>query len=283
MSNRFDWKIGISIHFDENFCENLDAAKAAGFNSIDFDLCIYWTKRDKEIELYKHLEEGLEKIKESGIYFNAVHISFGPNWDISKLNEIDRAIVVERIKEMISRCDPYRPYTYVIHGSYGPIENRPERIEQLKRSLSELRTHTKTHISLEILTAHGLGNTADEIISIVDALDGIDICVDTNHFLQEKTEDAIKKLGGRIRTTHISDHDYSCEKHWMPGEGNIDWQAVISALEEVDYKGSWTYELGLNATKTIDRPRPFSYSDFIKNADELFLGNEITVIGKPKE
>ncbi len=282
--NRYNWKIGISVHFDEHFDENVDAVCAAGFDAIDFDLCIYWTNREREIELYKHLEKGLEKVQKSGLYFNAVHVSFGPNWDISKLDENERIKVVERVKEIFNRCNPYKPYTYVIHGSYGTItpENRPAKIEQLRRSLSELRACTDSHIALETLPRHALGNTADEIISIVDATPGIDVCVDTNHFLQEKTEDAIRKIGRHIRTTHISDHDYIDEKHWMPGEGKIDWQAVIKSLEDADYDGVWTYELGLNATKTISRPRPFTYDDFIKNARELFNKEKITVIGTPK-
>ena len=272
------------MHFDEHFDENVDAVCAAGFDAIDFDLCIYWTNREREIGLYKHLEKGLEKVQKSGLYFNAVHVSFGPNWDISKLDENERIKVVERVKEIFNRCNPYKPYTYVIHGSYGTItpENRPAKIEQLRRSLSELRACTDSHIALETLPRHALGNTADEIISIVDATPGIDVCVDTNHFLQEKTEDAIRKIGRRIRTTHISDHDYIDEKHWMPGEGKIDWQAVIKSLEDTDYDGVWTYELGLNTTKTISRPRPFTYDDFIKNARELFNKEKITVIGTPK-
>lgn len=284
MSDRNNWRIGISIHFDENFSESVDAVLSAGFDAIDFDLCIYWTKREKEIELYKHIEEGLETIKKNGLYLNAVHISFGPNWDISKLDENERRTVVERVKEILEKCNPYKPYTYVIHGSYGPFDDevRSQKIRQLQSSLREIRSYTDAHIALETLTGRALGNTADEIISIVDPLEGIDVCVDTNHFLQEKTEDAILKLGKRIRTVHISDHDYIYEKHWMPGEGRINWRAVIEALESVDYKGVWTYELGLNATKTIRRPRPLTYSDFLRNADELFNNKKITVIGTPK-
>ena len=283
MSSRFDWKIGKSLHFGENFCDEVDKLVEAGFDSIDFDLCKFWTDRQKEVALYESLETGLEKIRESGLYFNAVHISFGPNWDISNRDEEKRLRVVDQIKEIIERCDKFNPHTYVIHGSYGKIEDamRQDRIRQLKRSLTEIRELTKAHISLETLTAWGLGNTSDEIISIVDDVDGIDVCVDVNHFLQEKCEDAIKKIAHRIRTVHISDHDYITEKHWMPGEGKIDWQATICALEDVNYLGSWTYELGISPTKTIDRPRNFSYADFINNARELFNNEEITVIGKP--
>ena len=284
MSNRNNWRLGISIHFNEDFSEKIYTAKAAGFESVDFDLCLYWTNREKEIELYKGLESGLDAIRESGMYFNSVHISFGPNWDISRLDADYRHQVLCRIREIFKRCDKYKPYTYVIHGSYGPIDDeaREDRIKALVDSLREIRGYTDTNIALETLTAHGLGNTADEIISIVDSVPGIGICLDTNHFLKEKTEDAISKIGKRILTTHISDHDYIAEKHWLPGEGKINWKAVIEALEEVGYTGSWTYELGLKPTKTIDRPRDFSYADFIQNASELFSGKEITVIGKPK-
>ena len=172
MSQRNDWKLGISIHFKDDFTEKLNAAKEAGFESVDFDLCIYWTNREREIELYKDLESGLDAIKESGMYFNAVHISFGPNWNVSTSDEEKRAKILGQIREIFERCDKYGPFTYVIHGSYGQINDsdRKNRIENLKRSLAELRTYTKSNIALETLTAHGLGNTADEIISIVDAI-----------------------------------------------------------------------------------------------------------------
>ena len=282
MSSRFGWRIGISIHFSDSFEEELAKAKDAGFSSVDFDLCQFWTKRDKEIELYTRLEEGLEAIKRSGLYFNAVHISFGPNWDVSLLDSERRRAALTRIKEIFERCNPYSPYTYVIHGGYNTkdLNTRPERIENLKSSLRELRKLTECGIALENLPRNGIGNTSEELISIIDSVEGIGACIDTNHFLQEKVETAILSVGKRILTTHISDCDYLDEKHWMPGEGIVDFRAVISALEDVGYEGSWTYELGLMPTKTVERRR-LEYSDFIRNADELFSGKPITVLGKP--
>ena len=66
--------------------------------------------------------------------------------------------------------------------------------------------------------------------------------MDVNHFLQENAEDGVLALGGRIVTTHISDHDYENERHWMPRAGKINWNALIGALETVGYTGVFNYE-----------------------------------------
>ncbi len=279
------FKVGKSIQLSEHFADDVKKAEEAGFDSIDYDLCLYWKNREKEIELYQKIEEGLEIIKGSRLYFNCVHVSFGPFWDFSALDEQARKQAVARTKEIFSRCDAYHPFGYVLHGSFEPIsaEERPRHIEQLKKSLCELRAYTSAKICVETLPRSCLCNTSDETIEIVDAVPGIDVCVDVNHLLREKSEDCVRKLGKRIQTTHISDFDYINERHWMPGEGKIDWKALLQAFQESGYHGVWNYELNLDCPETILRPRDFTYEDFIRNAEEIFNGKQITVIGQPKE
>ena len=50
-------------------------------------------------------------------------------------------------------------------------------------------------------------------------------------------------LGNRVKTLHISDHDYLDEQHWLPGEGKINWKEVVSALKEIGYEGVFNYEV----------------------------------------
>ncbi|MBQ7983888.1 MAG: sugar phosphate isomerase/epimerase, partial [Clostridia bacterium] len=102
---------------------------------------------------------------------------------------------------------------------------------------------TNTPIAVESLPRSCLFNTAAEGISIIDAIpSGVYACVDVNHFLKETSEDAVRALGQRIITTHISDHDYIDERHWLPGEGSIDWMALLAAFEAVGYDGVFNYE-----------------------------------------
>ena len=147
---------------------------------------------------------------------------------------------------MLSVIDPYAPHCYVIHGSFEPIpvENRAAQLDALHRSLCEMVTMTSTPIAVESLPRTCLFNTAKEGIDIVDAVPGVRVCVDVNHFLQEDSVDAVLALGSRIITTHISDHDYVDERHWMPGEGKIDWMRMLAALEAIGYDGVFNYELG---------------------------------------
>jgi hypothetical protein len=92
----------------------------------------------------------------------------------------------------------------------------------------------------------------DAAMSYRDALknEQIGICVDVNHFLQETAEDGVRALGDRILTTHISDHDYLDEKHWMPGAGVVPWKLVYDRLTEAGYTGPWLFELGRNPDST---------------------------------
>jgi L-ribulose-5-phosphate 3-epimerase len=58
-------------------------------------------------------------------------------------------------------------------------------------------------------------------------------------------QDWIRTLGSRIAKLHIK--DFSWQKmvaKWVPlGEGDIDWHAIYSALQDVGYKGTATVEL----------------------------------------
>ena len=51
---------------------------------------------------------------------------------------------------------------------------------------------------------------------------------------------------------HVSDRDETNERHWLPGEGIVDFMSVIAALEKIGYDGYFTYEVC--NMKTYDDP-----------------------------
>ncbi len=57
--------------------------------------------------------------------------------------------------------------------------------------------------------------------------------------------DVVRDLGDRIFTLHLSDYDGVDEKHWVPGEGVIDWTAFMRALHEIGYTGPFNFECNL--------------------------------------
>ena len=97
----------------------------------------------------------------------------------------------------------------------------------------------------------------------LDGIDGVGICFDTNHMLNENSEDFIRAAGSRIRTIHVADYDRVNERHWMPGRGVNDWNAIISALIETGYRGAFMYEV---VKREGDR---FTFADLKPNYESL--------------
>jgi sugar phosphate isomerase/epimerase len=53
----------------------------------------------------------------------------------------------------------------------------------------------------------------------------------------------IYELGARVFHCHFSDNDAVTNVHWRPGEGKIDWRAVLRALRETGFDGTISIEL----------------------------------------
>jgi sugar phosphate isomerase/epimerase len=54
---------------------------------------------------------------------------------------------------------------------------------------------------------------------------------------------AIYRLGRRVFHCHFSDNDALTNAHWRPGEGKIDWGALLQALHDVGFDGTVSVEL----------------------------------------
>lgn len=67
---------------------------------------------------------------------------------------------------------------------------------------------------------------------------------DTGHHfvMKEVLPISIWKLGLNIIGVHLSDNDGVIEHHWAPGEGRIDWPAVIEALRASRFTGHMAIE-----------------------------------------
>lgn len=246
-------KLGRSINFGEFFEKNISEAEENGFDTLDFDLTTFWHERDKEIELYKRIEQGLKRIEKSNLALNGVHISFGPNWDFSELNEEKRLAALRQTKEIFWRVDTAKPFCYIVHGSFEPIkaEERDAKLGQMKASMAELVSYTKAKVCLEDLPRTCLCSTAAELKAAIDEVAGLSACLDSNHFLKETPQSAVLTLGKRIKTLHISDYDFIDERHWLPLAGKIDWNAFLGALEATGYNGVFNYEVGTASAKEI--------------------------------
>jgi sugar phosphate isomerase/epimerase len=72
------------------------------------------------------------------------------------------------------------------------------------------------------------------------------LIVDTGHAWTMKIDpvEEIRLAGCRLEGTHLQDVDYDDpqDDHWVPTQGGLDWEAIRSALAQINYGGAWTFE-----------------------------------------
>lgn len=219
----------------------------------------------------------------------SLHLPFAPfeSIDISAIDKDLRNSTVNMQTEIIKRGTEIGIDKYIIHPSAEPIEDkdRSERMKSAKESLSRLADVCESNggvLCVENLPRTCLGHSIEEMKELIGDDERLRICYDTNHITVEKPEEIIMALGDKIVTLHISDFDFVNERHWLPGEGKIDWKKVMKAIAEIGYSGSFMYEIGFACPKTIFRDRDLTTDDFVKNAKELFEGDNLTIFSTPK-
>lgn len=233
--------------YNDNFPKELDEAKRLGFDCVDVDFCTIYG-RDEILKSHDLIPRGLEWVKERGLQLNAIHLPFSSQRDYSSLDEDFRDQLLKDTKEMMTIANAYHPYAYVVHAGTGvkDVKERPLRLQKTCDSLIQMSDYTDSFICVENMVRNGVMNSVTEqkeLIRQVRGCKNVGFCCDTNHYLKDRAENAIRELGADIKTLHISDHDYIDERHVLPTDGKIDWMAVLSALESIGYQGVFNYEI----------------------------------------
>ncbi len=174
----------------------------------------------------------------------------------------------------------------MIHPSSEPIEDSEreramENAQNSLRSLAAAADRLGVTLAVENLPRSCLGRDGQEMLRLLDADPRLVSCFDTNHLLRQSAKDYLALVGKHIRTIHVSDYDFINERHVLPGEGKVDWPALLDALRSVGYSGPFLYELGLVSTANIEREKPLKYTDFADNYASLLRGETPSPLGRP--
>jgi len=274
------YKIGLSSCGKEFNRELFEEYSKSGITEIEISLRSYDGFNYKEAYALS---------KNYGVNIWSLHLPFVPFGliEISSKDKTLRDSSVKRFSEIISNAAEIGIDKFVVHPSGEPIpdSDREERMKNAKESLSKLSDICEKNgavLCVENLPRTCLGHSIEEMKELLAVDSRLKMCFDTNHIKVQNPEDIIVALADRIVTLHVSDFDFIDERHWLPGEGKINWHAVLNALNQIGYKGAFMYELGYTCPETILRNRNLTPGDFIKNANELFSGAVITVLSSPK-
>ncbi len=193
-----------------------------------------------------------ENARRAGVEILSVHLPFGFVTDIAARNKHHRVTAVFVCRTLMRQAAAAGIKRFIIHPSAEPIpdEERADAMAAAKLSLAELAEEAaslEAVLCVEDLPRSCLGHDLVDMLELLSADDRLRVCFDVNHLCEQfdtTHQQFIDALGDKIVTTHMSDYDFVDEKHFFPGMGKINWCALITALEAVDYNGPFLYEGG---------------------------------------
>ena len=234
----------------------IEMIKKAGFDAVDFTYCCI--PHDEPIlnDEYKDYAYKIKAcIEENGLDCVQTHAPFafeyGQKMDTSKpfYNVIVRSIEASAIigAEMIVVHAINTPedvdideYNYRFYKSLEPyaekfgikiaIENLFNR-DQKRKCMSNRRF-----------------GTPERLNSLIDRLDSpwFTACIDIGHaaLTGQEPETFLRKMKKEyLGCLHVHDNDYLEDKHLVPGVGSFNWDNIIDALKQQEYKGEMNLEL----------------------------------------
>ncbi len=270
----YQFKVGVSLSLGESPDED-ENLRALIFSSMDYVEIGYrsycddptWTRSVRE------------KLEASPVKINSVHAPFSSEVDISRLDNGGQEFALEQVDKAIKMAERLGAGIVVVHGSAEPIgeEERAKRLSKSRSGINILNQHVQSsgvRLALEVLPRTCLGNTVDELQLLLADVpqEHTGACLDANHLANpSQLPDAVRQLGERIITLHVSDYDGIDEKHWMPFRGIVDWGAFANALRDIGYNGAFIYETRPEEGDTLEEKLEIIHSNFQRILDSARL------------
>lgn len=273
------------------YLDRLSELKNDGITQIE--ICL----REDIKETEKLFDDAVEKINYAGLKVRSIHLPFGNSVDPSAENETDRLKNLKKINEFINLTKSCGARVFVIHGSYEPVALDETRKNRIDACVSSMRSLCKTlngfgiKLAVENLPRTCIGNSISEIAYITDRLPDLGVCFDTNHMTMPKPdlrfvplqrtfsrlrnklnpvvdtpESFAEKFAGKICALHISDYDGINERHWLPGQGIVNFKSIHQTLLRNGFDAPFMFEPNekCRSKKTTGKLLIDGYSNSIK-------------------
>ena len=234
--------------------------KNAGYDCLD--LSLFEMIRDDSAYIAgdwrKTVEERKAFCDANGIIFNQSHAPFSFAWADENIRE---NIAKPRVEQSIEVSAMMGVKIVVVHPLHWmPYLGHEDEINELNinyyKSLVPIAKDLGIKIALENMWQKELkrkcictdvAGFAKDHAALIDAIDSewVVACLDVGHcsLVGEEAEDTIRILGhDRLKSVHLHDNDYQGDRHTIPGLGQMNWDNIMKAFEDIKYDGEFTYE-----------------------------------------
>lgn len=170
------------------------------------------------------------------------------DWNIASLSDRIRQASLKETVATIMESAELGAQTVTVHPGLSSmaVNGMEAKAEELSRQSMRLINAAAKEYGVTVAIENMpnvpffLGRTAASLSSLIDGTD-LSVCFDIGHANTTGQIDAmIDMLGDRIANIHIHDNNGTRDEHLTIGEGNIDFQRVVSRLS--GYRGNWIIE-----------------------------------------
>ncbi|WP_371379712.1 sugar phosphate isomerase/epimerase family protein [Sporomusa aerivorans] len=226
----FSW-FGFPVPMEERF----KLIKMAGFEGV----LLWWSDEHAAVDGDKSLQP--EMARRNGLFIENIHTPIeeciNGLWTNSAAgDEFERIL-----SGCIVACAEHAIPTAVVHVSRGDNPPPPSQIglDRIKRLL-ETAERKNINIALENLRKPEF---LDFIFSNIQS-DRLGFCYDSGHEnCYTPGADFLAKYGSKLMALHLHDNDGTDDYHQIPGEGSIDWSALLKKISGTGYGGAIALEV----------------------------------------
>jgi sugar phosphate isomerase/epimerase len=172
-----------------------------------------------------------------------------------------RAVVVERLKQGLAFAAEIGATHMVLHSPFiffganvflphAPAFRQQEDIDLIHATLDEvLPIAAQANVMLVIETIQD--TNPGPLLALVRSFesDHVRMSLDTGHaFINHRAggpppDQWVREAGPLLGHVHLQDTDGNVDRHWAPGEGNLNWYALFEALAELEHNPRLILEL----------------------------------------
>ena len=227
--------------FQEFRQANIDSLELTDYHP-DFDFT--------DLESFEPLREAIADLS---LHLNTLHIHLEifDDYDLATLVEAQREKTLTAYRQAVDVMEVLGGGILVTH--HIQIPEPDDASHDAKRAafidnLGAVAAHAAPKdVSFAVEnTSRGYTREPERLVKLVGDIDApnVGIVIDVGHrnMVGDPVE-ALRIAGPHLITLHLHDNHGEQDEHLLPGRGDIDWDGVVKALDDVAYAGVFMYEL----------------------------------------
>ena len=261
------------------YINQVRACADAGFRVLDLNTCFSVRAKQNDDLAADDWKDRINAVGEEaakrGLRFAQAHAPF--NGDLFIRGKRPDDAYIEHFRKMCLRSVeaaamldiPWvvvHPLTDTINTEYDNeiqqktnIEFYAEMLESARRLGVGIAFENMGEWNREVIRRR-YGSATEDLIALVDTLgDGVGVCWDFGHARELYADQPrqLRKLGSRLKATHVHDNKGERDSHLIPFVGgNVKWETIMPVLKEIDYQGDFILETHMYMKQIPEALRP---------------------------